>query len=160
MKICIVCEKDVEGKSAVPIKEDAVIRTIRRVKQFFHIAQGNELYVCEEDMPKHMEKRRGFERSLIFFGVLAALVIVLLLGTLLLSGHFDIGAAVFALAVGVLILLFAVVFNYAPAIEEKPGIVGGKKAPLPEALEPLEEKGEAAPAGARKAERKAKPARK
>jgi hypothetical protein len=152
MKVCIVCEKDVEGKSAVPIKEDAIIRTIRGVKQFFRIAANNELYVCEDDIPKHMEKRRGFERSLIFFGVLAALVVILLAGSLVLSGHFDIVAFLFAIVLGLLILVFAVVFKYAPAIEQGPAVVGGKPR-LPDELKELDEE-EAAPA--RKGKAKAK----
>jgi|GEM_PF-1001448 len=158
MKVCIVCEKDVEGKSAVPIKEDAIIRTIRGVKQFFKIAQGNELYVCEADIQKHMEKRRGFERSLIFFGVLAALVILLLVGSLLLSGHFDIIAFLFAIVLGLLILVFAVVFKYAPGLDQGPAMVG-RKPPLPAGLEELEE-GEKAGKGAQKGKEGKKKAKK
>jgi len=170
MRICIVCQKGVEGKSAVAVKEDAVIRAIRGVKQAFRIAANNELYVCEEDIPKHREKRREFERSLLFFGVLAAVVVILLVALVLLSGRFDAAALLSALVIGVLILLFAIVFKYAPAMEKEPEVVGaipesgeaeesrGKKPPLPESLRELEESGEG---GAAKAAKKAprKPAR-
>jgi len=130
MKICIICQKDVEGKPAIPVKEDQIIGTIRAVKQFFHIAANNELYVCEDDVQVHLERRKSFERSLIFFGVLAAIVVLLLIGNMLLSGRFDIFAFISAFVIGAFILLFALVFKYAPAIEKTPSLVGKPSLPL------------------------------
>jgi len=141
MRVCIVCQKDVSGKNAKPIKEDNIIRLIRALKQTFRIAANNELYVCEDDLPVHLQRRRSFERSMILFGVLSAIVVVLLLGTMLLSGRFEIWAVFSALIVGVFILLLAFVFRYAPAVE---GVSSEeKKPPLPEELKPLEETGKA-----------------
>ncbi len=150
MRICIVCQKDVEGKSAVPVKDDAIIRSIRKVKSAFNIAQNNELYVCEDDIPVHDKRRKEFERSLVLFGVLAAVVVILLVLTIIMSGRFDIFAFISAILIGLFILLFAIVFKYAPALDKGPG-EGPKagKPKLPEALEEIESKGKPAP-GARK----------
>jgi len=148
MKVCIVCQKDVSGKSAKPIKEDNIIRLIRALKQTFRIAANNELYVCEDDLAVHLQRRRSFERSMILFGVLSAIVVVLLIGTMLLSGRFEIWAVFSALIVGVFILLLAFVFRYAPAVE---GVSSEeKKPPLPEELKPLEEAGKAGPKARKK----------
>jgi predicted nucleic acid-binding Zn ribbon protein len=142
MKVCIVCQKDISGKNAVTVKEDSIIRAIRTFKQFFHIAANNELYVCSDDIQVH-EKRRGeFERSMIFFGVLSALVVIVLIGTLLLSGRFDIFAFISAIVRGVFILLLSVVFKYSPALEKDIDLGGGRKPLLPKELEAAEEKSE------------------
>ena len=148
MRVCIVCQKDVSGKSAKPIKEDNIIRMIRAVKQVLRIAANNELYVCEDDLAIHLQRRRSFERSIILFGVLSAIVVVLLIGTMLLSGRFDIWAILSAFIVGVFILLFAFVFRYAPAVE---GVSSEeKKAPLPEELKQLDESEKAEPKARKK----------
>jgi len=140
MKICIVCQKDVEGKPAVPVKEDMIIKGIRTVKQFLHIAANNELYVCEDDIPAQQQRRRGFERDLIFFGVLAAVAVVLFVATSLMFGRFDIMAFIYALVIGFFIIMFAVVFRYAPATEKTPGTISERPKPaqLPAELKELE----------------------
>ncbi len=144
MKVCIVCQKDISGKSAVPVKEDIIIRTIRSFKQFFHIATNNELFVCSDDVPVHEERRKSFERSMIFFGVLSAIVVLLLVGTLLLSGRFDIFAFISAILIGIFILLLSIVFKYSPAIETGIDFGRGRKPVLPKELEAIEEKSEKA----------------
>jgi hypothetical protein len=148
MKICIVCQKDMEGKPTAAVKDDAIIRAIRRVKQSLNMAQNNELCVCEADVPAHEKRRREFERSLVLFGVLAAVVVILLVATLVMSGRFDIVAFLSALLIGLFILLFAIVFKYAPALELGPG-QGGGKPKLPPELEELEGKEKQAPAAAK-----------
>jgi hypothetical protein len=125
------------------VKEDLIIKTIRNFKQFFRIATNNELFVCEEDLEKHNKKRKDFEKSIVFFGVLSAAVVILLIGTILLSGRFDVFAIFSAFLIGGFILLFAVTFKYAPAIEMDPTARGEKKAPIPEELKSLEKEGEA-----------------
>ncbi len=151
MRICIVCQKDMEGKPVVPIKEDAIIRTIRKVKQSLNMAQNNELCVCEADVPAHEKRRKEFERSLVLFGVLAAVVVVLLVATLLMSGRFDIFAFLSAIVIGLCILLFAILFKYAPALEQGPGEAKGKKPKLPKELEDIEKKEQPAPRAAKPA---------
>lgn len=117
MKICIVCQKEVSGRRAVKVREDRVIRFIRRVKQLLNIAAGNELYVCEDDISKQMERRKAFEKNMLFFGVLASLAVLGMLAVVVISGRFDLGMVLSALMLGAFILLFALIFRYAPALE-------------------------------------------
>jgi len=117
MRICIVCQEDVSGKRAVKVKEDRIIKAIRKIKQTFNIATNNELYVSEECIPKHKERRRTFERSMLFFGILAAIIVVLMLSSIVLSGKFDLGMIISAFLIGGFILLFALIFKYTPAVE-------------------------------------------
>jgi hypothetical protein len=117
MKICIFCEKDVEGKEAVRVKEDQIIRSIRRVKKALRIAQMNELYVCKDDVKKHMERRRSFERAMLLASILAGIVILLFISTLILSGKFDLGSFLMVLVIAAFILVFPLPFKYAPALE-------------------------------------------
>ena len=117
MKICIDCQKDVSGMRAVRIKEDRIIGFIRKVKTAMKIAKGNELYVCEDDLPKHLERRKSFEKTMVIFTVLAAIIVLLLLVTILLSGRIELWTVASAILIGVLLLLFSLVFKYVPAVE-------------------------------------------
>ena len=63
MKVCISCQKDMEGKRAVPVKEDRIIRVIRTIKKTLGIAQMNELFVCEIDLEEHVQRRKSFEKD-------------------------------------------------------------------------------------------------
>ncbi|MHA2067589.1 MAG: hypothetical protein ACXABY_24760 [Candidatus Thorarchaeota archaeon] len=122
MKVCVSCQSDVEGKKALRVKEDRIIRSIRTVKRFFNIAQLNELYVCEDDIKKHMERRRSFEKSLLFASVFAGIIFVLVVAVLIMSGNFDMWAFVSAFIVGGFLLVLPI-FKYAPALEGKDAVI-------------------------------------
>lgn len=148
MKVCIACQADVSGKKAVRVKEDRIIKAIRKVKKAFKIAQMNELYVCEKDIPQHLERRRSFEKSLLFASVLGGLILVLVIAVLLLSGKFEIWPIISAFIVAGFIIALPV-FKYAPALEGKvPEIVGAaapetnvkKTAPATKAKKPAKGK--------------------
>lgn len=117
MKVCIVCQKEVDGKKAVKVREDRIIKAIRRLKSIFRIAAGNDLYVCEEDLQKHLERRKSFEKSMLFFGILSVFVVMLLLFLVVMSGRFNLLVILSSFAIGAFILLFALVFKYAPGVE-------------------------------------------
>jgi energy-converting hydrogenase Eha subunit A len=127
MKVCVSCQMDVEGKKALPVREDRIIRTIRSVKRALNVAQNNELFVCQDCMPKHMERRKSFEKSMLFSSVFAALILVVLVAALLLSGRFDPWALISAVIVCGFILALPI-FRYAPAVE---GQLQPKAAPPP-----------------------------
>lgn len=116
MKVCIMCQKDVEGQQATPVREDRIIKTIRSIKTFFHMAQNNQLYVCEADMQKYIERRKSFEKSMLFASVFAGLIVILIVGALIISGHFDIWAVVSAIVIAIFILMLPL-FKYFPAVE-------------------------------------------
>jgi len=134
MKVCIICQEEVSGKRAVKVKEDRVIRVIRKIKQTLNMATNNELYVSEECIPKHKERRRAFERSMLFFGILAAVIVILMLSSIFMSGKFDLGLIVSAFLIGGFILLFALIFKYTPAVD------GDVATPIPGSSSPAEVK--------------------
>jgi hypothetical protein len=127
MKVCITCQQSVEGKRAVRVREDRVIRAIRAIKKALRIAQMNELYVCEADIRKHLEHRRAFEKMLLFASILAGLIVVLLIGLLLISGRFDLWAMFSSLIIAGFVLVLPL-FRYAPALEESPLVAAAQVA--------------------------------
>lgn len=140
MKVCVSCQSDVEGKKAVKVREDRIIRGIRRLKKALNIAQNNELYVCQDCLPKHMERRKSFERSMLFASVFSGLILVVLVAALLLSGRFDAWAFVSAIIVGGFILALPI-FRYAPGVEgtlpaPAPAVMPGAIAPSAQAAPP------------------------
>ncbi|MCD6549102.1 hypothetical protein J7K41_00090 [Candidatus Micrarchaeota archaeon] len=72
-KICIICEKEREG---VPIKEDLVIRTIRRIKEKLGIAKGYKLVVCRECWEEYVKRRKSYERNMITWGLLGLAAVI------------------------------------------------------------------------------------
>jgi len=134
MKVCIICEADVAGKAARPVKEDHVIRAIRSLKGALKIARNNELYVCGDCQQTHRERRKEFEKMLLYAAIFAAIILLLLLGRLLLSGAFDVIALVSAFVLAFFVMSLPL-FKYVPASEEQATDVPGK------APEPGEEKG-------------------
>ncbi len=116
MKVCISCQENVEGKNATKIKEDKVIRTIRKIKKLFNIAQMNELYVCEKDIAEHTKKRHSFEKSMLFVSVFAGIILIIMVGGLLISGQLELVSIVSAIIIAGFVL-FLPLFKYAPALE-------------------------------------------
>jgi hypothetical protein len=129
MKVCVSCQKDVENRRAARVREDRIIKGIRSLKSAFRIAQNNELYVCEDCLPKHMERRKSFEKTMLFASVFAGLMMLVIIVAPLLSGRFDPWAVVSGVVVAIFILALPI-FKYAPAVEGSstmPGTMG--KAP-------------------------------
>jgi hypothetical protein len=125
-KLCVSCQVDVEGKKAFPIAEDRVIRGIRGVKKALGVAQMNKLFVCEACMPKHMERRRSFEKTMLFASVLAGIMLLIMIIAPLLSGRFEAWAFLSGFIVAGFIVLLPVMFKYVPAVE---GVSALAKAP-------------------------------
>ena len=116
-KMCVACQTDIAGRRAVPVREDRIIRIIRTVKRALGIAQMNQLFVCEPCMAKHTERRRSFEKTLLFATVLAGIMLILLLLVPILSGRFDAWAFVSGIIVACIIVLVPIMFKYVPAVE-------------------------------------------
>ncbi len=114
-KICIVCEKEMEGYR---VEDDAVIHAIRGIKQKLNVAKNNELVVCVPCLPEHKKKREKFEKNLVMHVVIAAVVLIIFFfvsvfspSGISLSGIF-LGVVLAALVVGMS------VFNHWPKIAE------------------------------------------
>lgn len=135
MKVCISCQQDVEGKKAVRVREDRIIRAIRAVKKALKIAQMNELYVCENDIKAHLERRRSFEKTLLLASILAGGIFILLIASMVLSGRFDAWALLSALVIAGFVLSLPI-FRYAPALEESPLVAAAAAASAARAAAP------------------------
>ncbi|MFN7991850.1 MAG: hypothetical protein U0R44_06885 [Candidatus Micrarchaeia archaeon] len=131
MKVCISCQKDVEGKPAAPVREDRIIRGIRKVKTVFGVAQNNQLFVCQACLPKHIERRKGFEKGMLFASVFSGLILVILIVAIILSGRFEPWAVVSAFIICGFILLMPIFFQYAPSVDDS-----GMPAPAPPMISP------------------------
>ena len=125
--VCVICEKE---KAGTPVREDVIIRSIRRVKQGFKgileriapsllpsapgilVPQNNRLIVCKECAPEHAKRRANFEKTLIMYVGLGGLMAVLFL---ILSQSF---MAVFAGAVILAFMAALAVLSYWPSLEE------------------------------------------
>lgn len=116
-KVCVDCQQDVAGKRAIKVREDRVIRLIRSVKRLLKISKENELYICENCFAKHEERRKSFEKTMLVFAVVAALIIILMVFTIILSGRIELWAIASGVLIIVLLALFSVIFKYVPAVE-------------------------------------------
>lgn len=133
-KMCVSCQLDVEGKKAFPIQEDRVIRAIRAVKKAFRIAQMNKLFVCEACMPKHMERRRSFEKTMLFASVLAGIMLLIMIIAPIWNGRFEAFTLISGFIVAGFVVMLPVMFKYVPAVEGvsssiKPPAAGTSKLP-------------------------------
>ncbi|HLD60059.1 MAG TPA: hypothetical protein VI912_03635 [Candidatus Bilamarchaeaceae archaeon] len=122
MKVCIVSQNELKGtslRSARRVKDDFILGSIRKVKQFLRIAQNNELYVSKKHLAEYLEKRKKYEKRAGLFSAIAVIVVIVLIGLPLLSGIFDIVNVIAALFLGLLLITFALLPNYTPALEGK-----------------------------------------
>lgn len=114
-QVCIVCGKERKG---IPVKEDFVIRSIRRAKGAFKIATGNKLVVCPEHIDDARKKREKFERGLLTYaGIGAVLGVILVVVNLMTS--FDAFRLIQSLALLVLLVVVMAMlslYQYFPAI--------------------------------------------
>ncbi len=132
MKVCIVCEKEITDNKATAVKEDRIIRTLRSIKGMFKIAKKNELYVCSEDLKKHEERRKSFEKGVLFASIGAGIVIVVIIAKTVLSGFEGWSIASGFVLAGFILML--PLFRYTPAVEggtssiaPKPAMPAAKK---------------------------------
>lgn len=130
---CIVCEGE---KSGYAVREDAVIKAIRAVKQKLNMAKGNTLIVCHSCVEPYKKKRSEFERALVQYGLLGAFLLLLLVVVpLLIGGGFNLGTVATALLLALLIFAFSI-FRYYPAADLA-GYVAPAAAPQqPQAAQP------------------------
>lgn len=115
-KICIICHNEVKGGTKV--KDDFIINSIRRIKRLFNVAHNNQLFVCEKDFIVHAEKRKKFERELLIVSAIVVIILLLLNGLPLLSGRFQFSMFLSSIFIAILILIFTIIFKYAPATDE------------------------------------------
>ncbi len=116
MRVCVSCEKEIP-KGGFPVKDDKIIQVIRSIKRKLNIAKDNELVVCDSCKVKHATRRSQYERSLpIWIGV-AVLCFLGLTVLPLLSGSLSISSIIIGILFAGLLLFFAVVLRYVPAMK-------------------------------------------
>ena len=115
-KICVICQKEIDG---APIKEDFIIKGLRKVKQFFKAATGNRLLVCPNCVQAATKKRQDFEKTLLTYLGLGGIILVIMLVFAILSGGSLISLLQSVLFLVFLIILLAALslFNYFPSFE-------------------------------------------
>lgn len=115
-KVCIICGKEKDG---TPIKDDIVIRTIRKIKGALRLATNNTLVVCRECTDDYAKKRAKFEKTLVQYVVVAAILLVLILVLPLLSGKlFSLESLIFGILIGIFIIALSLI-GYMPKTAEK-----------------------------------------
>ncbi len=119
-KVCIICEKEPQGK-AYKVQDDFVIKAIRWGKRKLGIAKNNELFVDEGCLPAYREKRKRFERNVVFYVAIGVIIFVLINGLQVLYGRFSFVTFLASVLLAILVSGLAIL-NYAtPPIEEPRG---------------------------------------
>ena len=114
-KYCVVCFKEKDGYK---IYDDAVIRTIRGIKQRLGIAKNNTLVVCRGCLEEHRKKRKSYEKTLIIHIVLAGVVLVAFVLLPLLTTGFSLAAVGLGIILAALIAGMAV-FSHHPKLADE-----------------------------------------
>jgi hypothetical protein len=127
-KICVVCHKEKQGR---PVRDDIVLKSIRRVKEVLKISTGNDLVVCPDDYEEAKKRRQDFEKSLLTAGGIGAVLGIILVVIAVISGRDIIGILSSILFLIALVIIFALLsfYKYFPAVEEKPTAERAKEKP-------------------------------
>ncbi len=124
-RMCIVSRKEVPAGEGTPIREDAIIRTIRVIKGKLGILQNNELVVSNEALEEYTKKREKFEKMAVIHATVGAiLVVAFIFGPLLLGAPFNPMGVLFSIILGLLVAALALL-SYVPALED------GKESTVP-----------------------------
>ena len=114
--VCIVDGKEI--KRGYKVKDDFVIRAIRKLKKRFGMLRNNRLYVCEEHLEEYKKKRRNYERMAM---IVLGLIGLLFAGAIILplfSGGFAWESLIPFTIISVLMVLLLLTMHV-PAIEEE-----------------------------------------
>ncbi len=108
--MCIVCRQEKEGS---PVLDDPYIKTVRAIKTRLGIAAGNRLVVCKEDIPKWREKRKRFEKYVMWFAFLS---FVFFVSFILVSPSI---AGFAYMLVGIILVMAIPLLTYSPGIRDE-----------------------------------------
>ncbi|MFA5105492.1 MAG: hypothetical protein WC506_00885 [Candidatus Micrarchaeia archaeon] len=153
--ICIISGERVTEKR-YKVKDDAIISSIRNVKNKFGLGTNNRLYVSPENYEAYKKKRSKFEQKVVLLGAFGVIVSLFVIGAnLLMRGTFDLVQVLSSIALTVFLVALAFV-DYVPAVEDLKG--GKAQAGAQTSAEPAPSS--AAPAMEAPEKKPAKPARK
>lgn len=119
--ICIVSGEEVTEKR-YKVKDDAIISTIRGLKNKFGLGTNNRLYVSPENYDVYRKKRSKFEQKVVLLGAFGVIVSLFVIGAnLFMRGTFDLVQILSSIALTIFLVALAFV-DYVPAVEDlKPG---------------------------------------
>jgi len=117
-RVCIVDRKNKDG---IPIRDDFILKSIRRIKETLNVSTGNQLIVCKDHIEEAKKRRTKFEKSLMTSAGLGAVIGVILLLISLFSGRSLIGILQSVVLLAFLVVLMASLslYQYFPAMQEK-----------------------------------------
>ena len=128
-KVCVVDAKEIKrNEKCYEVKEDAIIRAIRKAKQLFNdavkifkkdfnIMKNYKLCVCKKHVVEYAEKRKRFERSMILYASFAGLLIMFFSAMpLIVSGTIKFSSILSSLVLGAIIILFGL-FGYVAKVD-------------------------------------------
>ncbi len=128
MKKCIVCQKDIVSGKAAKVREDRIIRGLRKIKQTLNIARNFDLYVCEDDFQKNTDRRKQYEKNVIIYTIIAVVIFIVLIVLPLLSGRFNFLLLLSSALLSIVVVLFALLFKYVPATETQLEVISSVEA--------------------------------
>lgn len=107
--VCVLCGKETIG---YPLKDDLIIKGIRKIKSALKIARGTKLIVCDEDLEKALKKREEFEKKLLTYCGLGGIIGIIIVITSIISGR-DIVRILSSLLLLILLIFIFLLFSLA-----------------------------------------------
>ncbi len=123
--ICIISGHEGTG---YPVKDDAVILALRRIKRLFGIAKNNRLIVSQDELAEYKKRRAKFEKNFVQYAALSVLIFAAMFALSLFAGTISLGTFAMPILIGILLVLLSLA-SYMPAIEGAPS--GGEANPPP-----------------------------
>ncbi len=115
-EVCLICEKNKSGKK---LEEGVIINSIRKIKRMFGIAKENKLVVCDMCMEEYQKRRKGFEKTILLWGALGAILgLLLIIPSILIGDLFGILRSIILAIILIVVLLALVgIVRYIPKLE-------------------------------------------
>ncbi len=122
--VCFICGEKVNNKKAVPIKDDIIIKGIKKVKEKTGKVKNNKLYVCEDCWDVYKKERKSFINGIFISSLFVGIIFTLLVLGPIFLGSFNLGAVINLTIVCLVLWGFLMViqmYKYRPATEYELG---------------------------------------
>ncbi|MEK6978973.1 MAG: hypothetical protein AABW86_02025 [Candidatus Micrarchaeota archaeon] len=113
---CAICN-GTNGVKGIRVKNDFVVGAARRIKKLLNKPLNNNVFLCGEHMKDQMEKRKKFEKAAMIAGIVTMFVVLVLVALPVFLGRFDFRNIIVSIIFIAIIVLFTLIFRYAPSIE-------------------------------------------
>ncbi|MFA5050148.1 MAG: hypothetical protein WC501_04015 [Candidatus Micrarchaeia archaeon] len=120
--VCIISKKELdtaELKDAKKVKDDAVIKFIRKIKKKLNMETGNNLYVSKGCIEEHTKRRKSFEKGLLIAAILAVLIFFgLVILPIIFTQSINFGSIMLGILLAIIMVVFFGLIKYTPQIEK------------------------------------------